>query len=380
MRINLSVFALLAAVVLLCLPVFGQSTRSSNSTNASTQITDSSWFLNGHVVLEDGTVPTERVDIESTCDGKRHVEAHIDKKGDFSFRLGASNNSVTQDASSTSIRSAAPSGTFNVDPTLSMSMSQNPLGDCVVRAVLVGYRSDVIVLAGHTAADNPNLGTIVLHSAGKTGSGAVTAGSLAAPKNAQKAFDKGVEAVKNKKNEEATKNFEEAVKLYPQYAEAWYELGRVQASLNQAAASRQSFDAALKADPSYTPPYMKIAQLEQQARNWTAVAEITGQLLKIAPDSDPLAYLYNSAANLNLKNVEAAEQSAREGLKHDTAHRIPKFWQILGVILANRGELAPAIEQFKNYLQFAPDGPDAASVRTQLAQCEKLAGASAPPK
>src|ERR1035437_5561520 len=89
------------------------------------------------------------------------------------------------------------------------------------------------------------------------------AGSLAAPKNAQKAFDKGVEAVKNKKNEEAAKNFEEAVKLYPQYAEAWYELGRVQASLNQAAASRQSFDAALKADPSYTPPYMKIAQLEQ---------------------------------------------------------------------------------------------------------------------
>src|ERR1019366_7734588 len=99
MRINLSVFALLAAVVLLCLPVFGQSTRSSNSTNASTQITDSSWFLNGHVVLEDGTVPTERVDIESTCDGKRHVEAHIDKKGDFSFRLGASTNSVTRDAS-----------------------------------------------------------------------------------------------------------------------------------------------------------------------------------------------------------------------------------------------------------------------------------------
>ena len=44
MRINLRVFTLAALVLclLLCLPAFGQSTRSSNSTNASTQITDAS--------------------------------------------------------------------------------------------------------------------------------------------------------------------------------------------------------------------------------------------------------------------------------------------------------------------------------------------------
>jgi TolA-binding protein len=394
MRISLPAFSF-AAFVLLAVPVFGQSTRtgaststttttsgspsSGPSTSASTRITDASWFLNGHVLFEDGTVPTDRVDIESICNGRRHTEAHLDKKGDFSFRLGATNNSVAMDAEQRSMTSAAPGGTFNVDPTVAVSLSQNPLGDCVIRAVLVGYRSDVILLADRTQADSPNIGTIVLHPAGKSPGGTVSAASLAAPKNAQKAFAKGMDAVKDKKHEDAARDFELAVHLYPQYAEAWYELGKVQANLNDAAASRQSFETALTADPNFTPPYMKIAQLEEQARNWKALSDITAKLLKIAPDGDPVAYLYNSAANINLKDLATAEQSARAGMKLDAQHRIPKFWYILGVLLANRGDFAGAIDQFKNYLQFAPDGPDAATVSKQLEQCEKLSAAAPKP-
>jgi tetratricopeptide (TPR) repeat protein len=392
MRKSLSAFSFLAAVVLIGLPLFGQSTRGGAATTsasptatqgvpatASTQVRDASWFLNGKVLLEDGSVPTERVDIESICNGKHHTEAHLDKKGEFSFRLGATNNSVSMDAEDRSTRSAAPAGTFNVDPSVSMSMSANPLGDCVVRAILVGYRSDVILLASRTQADSPNIGTIILHRAGDSPGGTVSAASLAAPKNAQKAFSKGMDAVKDKKREEALKDFGEATRLYPQYAEAWYQLGAVQASMNEAAPSRQSYETAINVDPNFTPPYMKIAQLEEQARNWKALADITAKLIKIDPASDPLAYLYNSAANINLKDVAAAEQSARQGLKLDTQHHIPKFWYILGALLATRGDYAAAIDQYKNYLQFAPDGPDAAAVRTQMAQCEKLAAAAPKP-
>lgn len=384
MRNSPYVFSLLAALVPLCPPVFGQTSQTSQATRsdntlANAQIRDASWFLNGHVLFEDGTVPTDRVDIESICDGKRHTEAHVDKKGEFSFRLGATNNSVTMDASERTTRSAPPAGTFNVDPSVAVSMSQNPMGDCVIRAVLVGYRSDVVLLADRTVADSPNIGTIVLHPAGNSPGGAVSAASLAVPKNAQKAFEKGMEAARESKHEEAAKYFQFAVHYYPQYAEAWYQLGTAQASMNLAAASRQSFETAIGADPNFAPPYMKIAQLEEAARNWKALADITAQLLKIAPGGDPMAYLYNSAANINLRDLAAAEQSARAGLKLDARHRIPKFWYILGVLLGNRGDFAGAIAQFNNYLQFAPDGPDAATVRKQLEQCQKLAAATPKP-
>jgi len=355
------------------------STRTSQTSEGNTQNTIAAWFLSGRVMFEDGTVPTGRIDIESICSGRHHVEAHPNAKGEFSFRLGFTNNSVTMDAEETRTTSARPSGTMNI-PTLgtSMQMSENPLGDCVVRAILVGYNSDVIRLAGRSAADSPDIGAIILHNTQKGGSTTVSAMSLAAPKNALKAFQKGSDEVKDRKPEDAVKSFQEAVKIYPEYAEAYYEMGRVQASLNQADAARASFDAAVKADPKYAPPYMTIAQMEEKSRNWKAVADVTSQLLAIDPSGYPAAYLYNSVANLNLKNTEAAEKSAREGLKADAQHANPKLWQVLGVILANRGAFPEAIEQFQAYLKFAPDGPDAASVQSYMEQCQKLAGGSAP--
>ena len=387
---KLSALSILAAALWAGLPVCGQSskggvsaTSSTSSTTTTTvapngptnvQVTDAAWFLNGHVLLEDGTVPTERVDIESVCSGIHHTEAHVDKKGEFSFRLGRSNPGVTPDASQTSTRSAPPSGTFNVDPSVSMSMSANPLGDCAVHAVLVGYRSDVILLAGRTQADSPNIGTIILHATTNSPGGPVSAASLAAPKAAQKAYAKGAEAAKNRKNEEAAKDLAEAVHLYPQYAEAWFELGNVQARMNDAATARQSYDMAISADPNFTPPYLKIAQMEEKAKDWKSLADTTGKVIRMAPDSDPDVYLYNAAANYNLKDMAAAEASARAGIKADTLHRVPKFWYMLGALLANRGDLAGAIDQYKNYLQYAPDGPDAATVKAQLAQVEKMAG------
>jgi tetratricopeptide (TPR) repeat protein len=243
----------------------------------------------------------------------------------------------------------------------------------------VGYRSDVILLAGRTQADSPNLGTIVLHPTAKTPGGPVSVASLAAPKSAQKAFAKGTEAAKDKKNMEAAKDLAEAVHLFPQYAEAWYELGKVQENLYDATAARQSYDMAISADANFTPPYLSLALLDEKAKDWKALADITGKLIKIAPDSDPDVYYYNSAANYNLKDMAAAEASARAGLQVDTLHRVPKFWYILGVLMGNRGDLKGAIDMYNDYLQYAPDGQDAATVRKQLAEIQKLAGVAPKP-
>ena len=395
MRKTVCVLAFLAAGGVLSMPGFGQSRSTgtstttpstSTSTSAPTspypsnvQVTDASWFLSGHVLMEDGTVPAERVDIISVCSGIKHTEAHTDKKGEFSFRLGKSNPGVTPDAEQMLTRSAPPSGTFNVDPTVGVSMSQNPLGDCAIHAEFVGYRSDVILLAGRTVADSPNLGTIVLHPTGNVPGGPVSAASLAAPKAAQKAYAKGLEAEKNKKLEEASKAFAEAVHLYPNYAEAWYEYGNVHAAMKEDDAARQSYDAAVNADPTFTPPYLKIARIEAVARNWQGLADVTAKLIKLSPNSEPEVYLYNSEANINLKNAAVAEESAKAGLKMDTLHRVPKFWYILGVLMTNRGDLTDALEQFQNYLKFAPDGPDANAVRSDLALIQKSAGTAPKP-
>ena len=84
----------------------------------------------------------------------------------------------------------------------------------------------------------------------------------------------------------------------------------------------------------------------------------------------------NSVANLQEHKLEAAEKSARETIKLDTEHRFVKIGHVLGVILAQKQDYPAALAEMKGYLAMRPDGPDAEVVRKQVADLEKMTGAS----
>ena len=90
----------------------------------------------------------------------------------------------------------------------------------------------------------------------------------------------------------------------------------------------------------------------------------------------------NALANYNLRNIDAAEKSAREAERLDTQGRFPRSWKLLGIILASRSAFPEAADQMRGYLKFAPQAPDAGAVRAQLSQLEALSGAAAqtPPR
>jgi hypothetical protein len=61
----------------------------------------------------------------------------------------------------------------------------------------------------------------------------------------------------------------------------------------------------------------------------------------------------------------------------DSKHRNPKIDQVLGLIMIEKHDYPAAAEKLRNYLQFAPQAPDAAQVRSQLAELDKVTGGSA---
>ena len=73
-----------------------------------------------------------------------------------------------------------------------------------------------------------------------------------------------------------------------------------------------------------------------------------------------------------LKNMDDAEKSAREAMRLDTRKQFLTSMRLLGVILATKQDYTGAAEQFKAYLAAAPQAQDAATVRNQLSQVEKL--------
>jgi tetratricopeptide (TPR) repeat protein len=361
------------------------STTTTTPTTSPTGTITPPIFVSGRVVLEDGTAPTGQVVIETVCNGSPHAEGYTDTKGYFSIQLGARNTGMIQDASEFSSRSGLSQGGMsgaNTTGAMGNSQSQDrKYMGCDLQAKLAGYRSQTVPLSGRRSLDDPNIGTILMHRNGPAEEGqTISAVSLSAPKDAKKAYDKGMDAVKKQKFEDAQNNFEKAVEVYPKYATAWYELGLLQAGQGKMDMAHKYFDKASECDPKFVKPYIQISILELQASKWQGLADVTDKLVKLDPFGYPEAFYYNSVANYNLHHFEVAEKSAVAAERLDTRHAIPQVSHILGLILVLKKDYAGAAEHFKAYLQYAPDAKDAAKVRAQLAEVEKITAASAASK
>ncbi len=335
-------------------------------------------YLSGQVRLDEGTPPPSTVVIESVCGSTVRAEAYTDSKGGFAFQLGDKNNGVMQDASMGSPLSQM--GGFGSTQTggnpFGQSSAERLLMNCELRAVLPGYQSAAISLAARRFMDNPDLGTIIMHRIGRVEGVLISAKSLAAPKDARKAFEKSTDAEKKNKPDEAYKELTKAVQIYPDYAEAWFALGKLQVARNQLSEARQSFETAIQRDPKFLEPYLRLAGLQAAGREWESLVGTTESLLRLDPYDYTWGYFLNAVANFNLRNLDAAEKSVRQAQKMDSPGEYPRTWQLLGLILANRQQYPEAASALRQYLVVAPQGPDADAVREQLAQIDAEASAT----
>jgi tetratricopeptide (TPR) repeat protein len=197
--------------------------------------------------------------------------------------------------------------------------------------------------------------------------------SIQAPKDAKKDYEKGLDLLKKQKWQEAQQHFQKAVDVYPKYAASWYELGMIYGQQKNTAESRKAYEQAIAADPKYLRPYLPMAMCAIQEKNWQDAADITGRLIRLDPLEYPEGFMYNAIANLNLRHLDAAEESARQAVKLDTGHQYPRAEYILGIVLANKQDYAGALQLLKSYAAHIPSDGDIQQVQKQIAQLEQAA-------
>ncbi len=342
-------------------------------------------ILMGKVAMEDGTPPPDSVTIQLVCRGNPRSVAFTDSKGGFSVDLNSRLNDATlMDASQASggdwgggfgggpsmWRSASPQGGLN-------GISERDLMGCDLQAALAGFRSEQIHLGTRRALDNPEVGTIILRRLANVEGLTISATSALAPKDAKKAFEKARNAARKQKWDEAEKEYQKAVDLYPKYAAAWFQLGLVHEQQKDDEGARKCYAQALASDPKFVSPYQQLASMAAREQKWQEVIDDTDRLLRLNPVDFPQAWLFNSLGNYYLKNLEAAEKSAREGISHDAAHHYAAMNHVLGVILAQKQDYAGAAEQLRDYIHFAPNAADVDQVKQQLSEVEKVLGPEA---
>ncbi len=246
------------------------------------------------------------------------------------------------------------------------------LSNCELQARLPGYQSDVLALGRRRALDNPDVGLIILHSMKAPEGGTVSLKTLAAPKNARKAYEKaGKELQKEKPNfSKASKELAKAVEIYPEFASAWHMLGSVRLAQNDRPAATEAFEQAKAADSEYVNPYLSLALMNLEEARWKEAADLCSQALELNSQLTKTHYL-NALANSSLGRINVAEESALLVLDSNQAQTYPLIYYVLGFAESQRGNFPSAAARYRSLLEIQPDGSLAGKLRDQMAQWQE---------
>lgn len=234
---------------------------------------------------------------------------------------------------------------------------------CAVTIWLKGYRSATVTL--HDGA------VIVLQQIGDPEGSTVSVTALHVPKEAAKAYDKGLEAMSAGKLSGAQKQFERAVALYPDYAQAWSQIGEVLEQQSQPKEAADACEHALKADPKYIRPYLQLLRLAVAGKRMEDAAALGDRAIQLDPVEFPGIFYYAAVANYELKHADVAERAVLRAIALDKSNEYPAAEALLGKVLADRGDSRGAMDHFTKYVQLAPKAADVPAIRQRIAELAK---------
>ncbi len=317
--------------------------------------------IEGKILMEGGGSPPDRVNVLAICGGQTSAKVWSDAKGSFGLQLGELSTGGTD-------ASLGRAAGHDQSPAARPSVSPN---DCQLVALLSGFRADPQVLGVLQSPPFVTRVNLILHPLERVAGYTFSATTLLAPKDARKAWEKGSQAFNKERLVEARSEFRRAVELYPKYAVAWYDLGRVLLKAGEPESAKAALESAVRADPKYINPYPVLAQMALDDRNWEEVARHAMTVIALNPFFSANIYVFSAQANLVLNKLDIAEPHAREAIQMDEARLFPVAFRLLGRILAKRGDSQGAIDQLQNYLRHVTAGPDVVSVREEIAALQQ---------
>jgi Tfp pilus assembly protein PilF len=342
--------------------------RPSRNPRPSDQF-NSPVFLTGRLMTELNRPPDDPVTVELSC-GMRTIQViHTDLGGYFTFTIGGTNSNFQSNMDF----SASNEGPQPLQQSLGRPLGQsaNPLSGCELRIAHAGYMPITATVPTNTDMNRVEMGVLRLNRLGAGKAGVVSVTSMMVPKDAAREYDRAIKDLQEGKLALARPRLEKAVELYGRYAEAWNELGRVRLTEKNREKAREAFNMAITADAEFSVPYINLASMSVQDKQWKEAAEAAGKALTIDNQNPMSAFLF-AIATYNLNDLDSAEKSALHANQLGEG-KLAHVHSLLAEIYMVKEDFARAAEHARLYLQLAPTGPFAARMREGLSQIE-LAG------
>ena len=192
------------------------------------------------------------------------------------------------------------------------------------------------------------------------------------PKDARNAFRDGLKEWEKKNYQQAAANFEKATALYPQYDEAFNDLGMMYAHLDLPDKSRAAFETAVKLNDKNASADRNLAGLLLRDHNYQAAGDLARKSLAVDPNN-AFAWTVAAISDFQTGNPDLAIRACKRA--HESPHEgYALCHYVAGQAYERQHDSAAAKLEYDTYFQETPNGPEAPQVKKSLARL-----AAAPP-
>ncbi len=174
------------------------------------------------------------------------------------------------------------------------------------------------------------------------------------PKNAVKEFDRGVQADRDGKRDDAIEHYQKAVKIAPAFYMAHNNLGSDYLSKSDFSAARNEFQQAIQLNQSDGAAYFNLSNVCTLTGELPQAQLYLDQGMQRQPDS-ALGHFLQGTLDIRLGKLPQAEGALRQAIQLDPMMAQPRL-QLVNLLL-QQGRKGDAVAQLHDFVGAFPESP-----------------------
>jgi tetratricopeptide (TPR) repeat protein len=192
------------------------------------------------------------------------------------------------------------------------------------------------------------------------------------PKKTLKEFDRGVDAEKDGKTDEAVTHYQRALSYSPDFSPAHNHLGSIYLSKQNFDEAQHEFEAALKSNPNDAQTHFNLANVLLMTKRYDAASVEIDEGLKRQANS-AFGQFLQGMLYWHTNRPELAEKSLRAALQYDPKMSQASL-QLVNLYLAQK-RTPEAIAELESYLKAFPNTPFSPQARDLLKRLQNTSAA-----
>lgn len=193
---------------------------------------------------------------------------------------------------------------------------------------------------------------------------AIAAVNLAVPGKARKEFDKANEFIAKQDFARAIDRLNKAIAIYPNYADAYNNLGVVYARMGDRAREREVLQKAIGINDHFAAAYVNLGRMNISTSDYPAAEQALSKAVSCDPTDAMTLVLLTYAEFMNHK-LDEAILTSRHAHTLDGAHAF--VHQVAARAYEQKREVAAAQAELELFLKEEPTGARADAARKELA-------------